>query len=200
MNMLSLDDHELRYKAIEKVINTLTTALVSNAQEMKTVLDPRLRMQFLANVVDADTGEVKDTLNSSSGKSGGEKESFAGSVLAASLAYVLTPEGAQTPVYATVFLDEAFSNTSDKVSQRVLKIFHELGLHVNLITPFKNIELARDYAKSLVIMERNANTHSSSMCELSWQDYDEQLKLKKDQELLALGISVEDPETKDNED
>lgn len=192
MNMLSLDDHEQRYKAIEKVINTLNTALTSNSQEMKTVLDPRLRMQFLANVVDAKTGEVKDTLNSSSGKSGGEKESFAGSVLAASLAYVLTPEGAQSPVYATVFLDEAFSNTSDKVSQRVLKIFHELGLHVNLITPFKNIELARDYAKSLVIMERDANNHSSSMCELSWQEYESQLKQKKDQELLSLGISVDE--------
>lgn len=192
MNMLSLDDHEARYRAISKVIRTLETALSSNSQEMKTVLDPRLRMQFLANVIDANSGEIKDTLNSSSGKSGGEKESFAGSVLAASLAYVLTPEGAETPVYATVFLDEAFSNTSDKVSQRVLKIFHELGLHVNLITPFKNIELARDYAKSLVIMGRDVNTHSSSMCELSWEDYDEQLRVKKEQELRALGISFED--------
>lgn len=190
MRMLTHDDHEGRYKAIEKVIDTLQKALDSNAQEMKSLLDPRLRMQFLANVIDKETGDVRDTMNSSSGKSGGEKESFAGSVLAASLAYVLTPEGTDYPVYATVFLDEAFSNTSDRVSKRVLKIFKELKLHVNLITPFKNIELARDFARSLVIMERNSDTHSSSMCELTWEDYDAQIKARQDRELAAAGIEI----------
>lgn len=190
MKMLTHDDHESRYKAIEKVIDTLQKARDSSAQEMKSLLDPRLRMQFLANVIDKETGDVRDTMNSSSGKSGGEKESFAGSVLAASLAYVLTPEGTDYPVYATVFLDEAFSNTSDKVSKRVLKIFRELKLHVNLITPFKNIELARDFAHSLVIMERNPDTHSSSMCELTWEDYDAQLKERQERELASAGIEI----------
>ena len=41
-------------------------------------------------------------------------------------------------------------------------------------------------------MGRDVNTHSSSMCELSWEDYDEQLRVKKEQELRALGISFED--------
>ena len=194
LNLMTQDTQEMadvRYAAIEAVIDTLSIALESNAQEMKTILDPRLRMQFIANVIDKSTGDIKDTLNSSSGKSGGEKESFAGTVLAASLAYVLTPEGADSPIYSTVFLDEAFSNTSDKVSKRVLKVFKELNLHVNLITPFKNIELARDYAKSLVIMDRDSEKHNSSMCELSWEEYDAQLLAKQQNEALELGISVE---------
>lgn len=194
LNLMTQDTQEMadvRYAAIEAVIDTLSIALESNAQEMKTILDPRLRMQFIANVIDKSTGDIKDTLNSSSGKSGGEKESFAGTVLAASLAYVLTPEGADIPIYSTVFLDEAFSNTSDKVSKRVLKVFKELNLHVNLITPFKNIELARDYAKSLVIMDRDSEKHNSSMCELSWEEYDAQLLAKQQNEALELGISVE---------
>lgn len=190
MNSINDPDPEHRYKYIARVIDNLNEALNSNAQDYKPLLDPRLRMQFLAKVIDINTKQIKDTLNSSSGKSGGEKESFAGCVLAASLAYVLTPENAEYPIYSTVFLDEAFSNTSDKVSKRVLKIFKELKLHVNLITPFKNIELARDYASSLVIMEKDPNVHSSSMCELTWKEYDEQLDNIQHEELAAEGISI----------
>ncbi|MGN0915104.1 MAG: ATP-binding protein, partial [Succinivibrio sp.] len=189
MNLISTDDHEQRFKAINKVIETLNLALTSNAFDYKSILDTRLRMQFVANVIDKRTMAVKDTLNSSSGKSGGEKESFAGSVLAASLAYVLTPEDGEHPVYSTVFLDEAFSNTSENYSERVLKIFKELKLHINLITPFKNIELARNFAKSLVIMKRDGERHSSSMCELRWEEYDAQLENKIDSEMKALGIT-----------
>ena len=191
MNLINETDSERRYKSIEKVINILINALNSNAQDLKSILDPRLRMKFLANVLDKTTGTIKDTLNSSSGKSGGEKEAFAGSVLAASLAYVLTPDNGDIPTYATVFLDEAFSNTSDKVSKRVLKIFKELNLHVNLITPFKNIELARDFARSLVIVEKPADTHNSAMCELTWQEYDEQLLQKQESDFKELGIELE---------
>lgn len=49
---------------------------------------------LLINQIDAKTREVRDVLMSSSGKSGDEKESFAGTIVAASLAYVLTPDGA----------------------------------------------------------------------------------------------------------
>ncbi|WP_164705712.1 SbcC/MukB-like Walker B domain-containing protein, partial [Pseudomonas viridiflava] len=111
--------------------------------------DSRYRMTFYANEIVNETGAVRDVLRSSSGKSGGEKESFAGIIVAASLAYVLTPDGAPHPMYCTVFLDEAFSNTADKVSRRVLRVFRELKIHVNLITPYKNLNLARDSARSL---------------------------------------------------
>ena len=42
-------------------------------------------------------------LESSSGKSGGEKKPLAGTIVAASLAYVLTPDGYDYPIYKIVF-------------------------------------------------------------------------------------------------
>lgn len=195
LGMITSDDHEKRYDALEKVIQVLDTAVKNNnTKDNSRLLDPRLRMFFVAQELDRETNEIKDVLDSSSGKSGGEKEAFAGSVVAAALAYVLTPNDEEAPTYCSVFLDEAFSNTSDAVSIRVLRIFKELKLHVNLITPFKNIDVARDYARSLIIMTRDINTHNSMASELTWEQYDKQLNEARSQELANLGITIEELE------
>ncbi len=200
-NVLSLvvsDDHEARFRGLSKVIKILDDALNSSSLESRQLLDPRVRMKFLAKEIERGTDIVRDVLDSSSGKSGGEKEAFAGSVLAASLAYVLTPDRGAWPVYSSVFLDEAFSNTSDSVSSRVLRIFRELKLHVNLITPFKNIDIARDYARSLVIMTKSPQ-NESFVSELTWEEYDSKLSMKRrereleDQKVIdEAGITVEE--------
>lgn len=88
----------------------------------------------------------------------------------------MTPDGSDRPVYSTVFLDEAFSNTAEAVSRRVLRIFKELHIHVNLITPYKNLNLARESARSLLIAERDGAAHESSLCEVTWQEIDERLR------------------------
>lgn len=117
-------------------------------------------------------------------------------VVAASLAYVLTPDGYDRPVYCTVFLDEAFSNTAESVSRRVLRVFRELHIHVNLITPYKNLNLARESARSLLIAERNPDTHESHLCELTWEEIDQQLKNDRQasvsREAAELGVQIND--------
>ncbi|PKM34966.1 MAG: hypothetical protein CVV06_18785, partial [Gammaproteobacteria bacterium HGW-Gammaproteobacteria-10] len=157
---------------LDKASNPAT----ANTQESLRLLDPRHQLSFYAEEIGSEDGEVRDVLMSSSGKSGGEKESFAGTIVAASLAYVLTPDGSDRPVYSTVFLDEAFSNTAEAVSRRVLRIFKELHIHVNLITPYKNLNLARESASSLLIAERDGAVHESSLCEVTWQEIDERLR------------------------
>jgi uncharacterized protein YPO0396 len=134
--------------------------------------------------------EVRDVLLSSGGKSGGEKESFAGTIVAASLAYVLTPEGQDRPVYCTVFLDEAFSNTAEAVSRRVLQVFRELHIHVNIITPYKNLNLARESARSLLIAERDAKNHESRLCEVTWAEIDRRLDTARQRRAQKLGIEL----------
>jgi len=169
------DDHEQRFKDLRAVIEILdkaSDAVTAYNKESLRLLDPRYQLSFYAEEIDAKTREVRDVLMSSSGKSGGEKESFAGTIVAASLAYVLTPDGADQPIYSTVFLDEAFSNTAEAVSRRVLRVFKELNIHINLITPFKNLNLARESARSLLIAERDINTHESRLCEVTWEELD----------------------------
>lgn len=169
------DDHDLRFKLLQDVIEVLKKHVDSQTLESQRLLDPRYQLEFYADVVDKhDEQHIIETLSSSSGKSGGEKEAFAGMIVAASLAYVLTPEGGDRPIYCTVFLDEAFSNTAESVSRRVLRVFKELNLHVNLITPYKNLNLARESARSLIIAERDSMTHESHLCEITWEELDKQ--------------------------
>lgn len=198
LSQVTSDDHEARYRQLEKVVEVLDKAsnpTTSGTQESLRLLDPRYQMSFYAEELDAQTQEVRDVLESSSGKSGGEKESFAGTIVAASLAYVLTPEGYDHPVYSTVFLDEAFSNTAETVSRRVLRVFKELHIHVNLITPYKNLNLARESARSLLIAERDQDNHASHLCEVTWEEIDQKMEAQREQTLKQqadeLGIHIE---------
>jgi len=196
------DNHTRRFYLLKEVIDILdkaTSSTSSTTLESLRLLDPRYQLAFFAEEIDNDTQEVLDVLSSSSGKSGGEKESFAGMIVAASLAYVLTPDGCDMPIYSTVFLDEAFSNTAEQVSRRVLKVFKKLNIHVNLITPFKNLNLARESARSLLIAERNQEHHESRLCEVTWKEVDNILAKNKleqfsqdNQEIAELGIELHD--------
>jgi uncharacterized protein YPO0396 len=171
------DDHEARFAQLKRVIEVLDKASRDSAHtlESQRLLDPRHQMSFYAEERDRVSEAVRDVWGSTSGKSGGEKEAFAGTIVAASLAYVLTPDGHDRPIYSTVFLDEAFSNTQEAVSRRVLRVFRELHLHVNLITPYKNLNLAREAARSLLIAERDAERHESRLCEVTWEELDQLL-------------------------
>jgi len=204
LSQATSDDHEARFHQLRLVVEILDKASnpsTSGTLESLRLLDPRYQMSFYAEELDTRTKEVRDVLASSSGKSGGEKESFAGTIVAASLAYVLTPDGYDQPVYSTVFLDEAFSNTAEAVSRRVLRVFRELKIHVNLITPYKNLNLARESAKSLLIAERDEERHESHLCEVSWEEIDRRLeeqrglRTKSDAELLGIELEEEDIST-----
>jgi uncharacterized protein YPO0396 len=178
LSQATSDDHETRFKLLSEVVQILDKAsnsATAHTLESLRLLDARYQMSFYAEEIDMQTGKTLDVLESSSGKSGGEKESFAGTVVAASLAYVLTPEDEDRPIYCTVFLDEAFSNTAEAVSRRVLKVFKALHLHVNLITPYKNLNLARESARSLLIAERDPEHHESHLCEVTWEEIDRRI-------------------------
>ena len=192
LSQATSDDHEARFKLLAEVVEILEKASApgtSNNMESLRLLDPRYQMSFFAEEIDSQTFSVRDVLESSSGKSGGEKESFAGTIVAASLAYVLTPDGYDKPIYCTVFLDEAFSNTAEAVSRRVLRVFKELHIHVNLITPYKNLNLARESARSLLIAERDPELHESHLCEVTWEEIDRRMA---EQKRSAIGASLHD--------
>ena len=190
------DDHEARFAQLRDVIQVLDKAsnpATAGTLESLRLLDPRHQMSFYAEELGREDGAVRDVLDSSSGKSGGEKEAFAGMIVAASLAYVLTPDGSDRPIYSSVFLDEAFSNTAEAVSRRVLRVFRELHIHVNLITPYKNLNLARESARSLLIAERDATCHESHLCEVTWEEIDRRLDASAQNALAAEGEIALEP-------
>jgi uncharacterized protein YPO0396 len=75
-----------------------------------------------------------------------------------------------------------------------LRVFRELQIHVNLITPYKNLNLARESAHSLLIVERDPNAHESQLCEVTWEEIDRldaQRAATLQAEAAELGIEME---------
>ena len=77
----------------------------------------------------------------------------------------------------------------------MLRVFKELHIHVNLITPYKNLNLARESARSLLIAERDQDNHDSHLCEVTWEEIDRKLADQREHKLkseaLSLGVEVD---------
>lgn len=79
-----------------------------------------------------------------------------------------------------MFLDEAFSNLAEAFARRTLRVFKELKLHINIITPYEKLNVAREAARSLLIAERDPELHESHLCEVTWQEIDRRMAAQKE--------------------
>src|SRR5206468_11157377 len=75
----------------------------------------------------------------SGGKSGGQKEKLAYTILAASLAYQFKLDGtaAAARTFRFVVIDEAFGRGSSESARYALSLFQRLGLQLLIVTPLQ---------------------------------------------------------------
>lgn len=87
----------------------------------------------------------------SGGKSGGQKEKLAYTVLAASLAYQFGLEWGQqrSRSFRFVVIDEAFGRGSDDSAQFGLGLFKKLNLQLLIVTPLQKIHIIEPYVASV---------------------------------------------------
>lgn len=87
----------------------------------------------------------------SGGKSGGQKEKLAYTVLAASLAYQFGLEwGAQrSRSFRFVVIDEAFGRGSDESARYGLELFRRMNLQLLIVTPLQKIHIIEPYVAGL---------------------------------------------------
>lgn len=85
------------------------------------------------------------------GKSGGQKEKLAYTVLAASLAYQFGLEwGAQrSRSFRFVVIDEAFGRGSDESARYGLELFRRMNLQLLIVTPLQKIHIIEPYVAGL---------------------------------------------------
>ena len=83
----------------------------------------------------------------SGGKSGGQKEKLAYTVLAASLVYQfgLDAAAARPRVFRFVVIDEAFGRGSDESARYGLELFKRLQLQLLVVTPLQKIHIIEPY-------------------------------------------------------
>ncbi len=99
-------------------------------------------------------GDVEhESYSDSSGKSGGQKEKLAYTILAASLAYQFGLDGAggdgvvgdSAGSFRFVVIDEAFGRGSDDSTRYALKLFTELGMQLLIVTPLQKLHVIEPY-------------------------------------------------------
>jgi uncharacterized protein YPO0396 len=85
------------------------------------------------------------------GKSGGQKEKLAYTVLAASLAYQFGLEwgAVRSRSFRFVVIDEAFGRGSDESARYELELFRRMNLQVLIVTPLQKIHIIEPYFAGL---------------------------------------------------
>jgi uncharacterized protein YPO0396 len=98
----------------------------------------------------------------SGGKSGGQKEKLAYTVLAASLAYQFGLEwGAmRSRTFRFVVIDEAFGRGSDESARFGLELFKRLNLQLLIVTPLQKIHIIEPFVASVGFIHNDEGNNS----------------------------------------
>lgn len=108
----------------------------------------------------------------SGGKSGGQKEKLAYTILAASLAYQFGLEwgAVRSKTFRFVVIDEAFGRGSDESAQYGLRLFAQLNLQLLIVTPLQKIHIIEPFVSSVGFVH-NEEGRASRLRNLSVEEY-----------------------------
>ncbi len=108
----------------------------------------------------------------SGGKSGGQKEKLAYTVLAASLAYQFGLEwgAVRSRSFRFVVIDEAFGRGSDESAQYGLQLFAQLNLQLLIVTPLQKIHIIEPFVSSVGFVH-NQEGRASVLRNLTIEEY-----------------------------
>jgi uncharacterized protein YPO0396 len=128
----------------------------------RRVTDVRNWFVFSASERDVETGEEWEHYSDSDGKSGGQKEKLAYTILAASLAYQFGLEWGveQSRDFRFAVIDEAFGRGSDVSTRYALQLFATLGLQLLIITPLQKVHVIEPYVKAIGFVDNPTGTFS----------------------------------------
>ncbi|MGE0304564.1 MAG: ATP-binding protein [Acidimicrobiia bacterium] len=136
------------------------------------VTDVRNWFVFAASERYHEDGTEHEHYSDSSGKSGGQKEKLAYTVLAASLAYQfgLGHGDASSRSFRFVVIDEAFGRGSDESARFGLELFAKLGLQLLVVTPMQKIHVIEPFVRNVGFVE-NPTDMDSRLRNLTIEEY-----------------------------
>ncbi|WP_102141917.1 ATP-binding protein [Mycobacterium hubeiense] len=128
----------------------------------RRVTDVRNWFVFSASERDVDTDAEWEHYSDSDGKSGGQKEKLAYTILAASLAYQFGLEWGveKSRDFRFAVIDEAFGRGSDVSTRYALDLFATLGLQLLIVTPLQKVHVIEPYVKAIGIVDNPTGTYS----------------------------------------
>jgi len=128
----------------------------------RRVTDVRNWFTFAASEQDRRTGEEFEHYTDSDGKSGGQKEKLAYTILAASLAYQFGLEWGveKSRDFRFAVIDEAFGRGSDASTRYALELFARLGLQLLIVTPLQKVHVIERYVSAIAFVDNPTGSAS----------------------------------------
>ena len=136
------------------------------------VTDVRNWFVFAASERDRETDREWEHYADSDGKSGGQKEKLAYTILAASLAYQFRLQWGvrHSRDFRFALIDEAFGRGSDASTRYALDLFRRLGLQLLVVTPLQKVHVIEPYVRAVGFVE-NRSGDRSRLRTLTIEDY-----------------------------
>ena len=128
----------------------------------RRVTDVRNWFTFSGSERERDTDVEWEHYRDSDGKSGGQKEKLAYTILAASLAYQFGLEwGAErSKDFRFAVIDEAFGRGSDMSTRYALDLFAKLGLQLLIVTPLQKVHIIEPYVHTIGFVDNPTGSYS----------------------------------------
>jgi uncharacterized protein YPO0396 len=128
----------------------------------RRVTDVRNWFVFSASERWREDGTEHENYTDSGGKSGGQKEKLAYTILAASLAYQfkLDSTAARSKSFRFVVIDEAFGRGSDESTRFALALFQRLGLQLLIVTPLQKIHVIEPFVSAVGFVDNQGGSYS----------------------------------------
>lgn len=144
------------------------------------VTDVRNWFTFAASERWREDGAEHEHYSDSGGKSGGQKEKLAYTILAASLAYQFGLEwgAVRSRSFRFVVIDEAFGRGSDESAQYGLKLFQQLNLQLLIVTPLQKIHIIEPFVSSVGFVH-NEEGRASKLRNLGIAEYQAEKKARR---------------------
>jgi uncharacterized protein YPO0396 len=136
------------------------------------VTDVRNWFAFSASERWREDNKEYEHYSDSGGKSGGQKEKLAYTILAASLAYQFGLEwgAVRSRSFRFVTIDEAFGRGSDESAQYGLRLFEQLNLQLLIVTPLQKIHIIEPFVANVGFVH-NEDGRTSKLRNLSIEEY-----------------------------
>jgi len=146
---------------------------------LRRVTDVRNWYTFAASEQDRRTGEEFEHYTDSDGKSGGQKEKLAYTILAASLAYQFGLEWGveKSRDFRFAVIDEAFGRGSDVSTRYALDLFAKLGIQLLVITPLQKVHIIEPYVTAIGFVD-NPTGAASRVHTLTIEEFRERQRVQ----------------------
>jgi uncharacterized protein YPO0396 len=165
---------EDKFMRVKKLLTRFASGDNADKAWTEHVTDARSWFTFTASERWKEDDTEKEFYSSSSGKSGGQKEKLAYTILASALAYQYGQGSRRTSDgFRLVVIDEAFGRGSEESTRYGLRLFSSLDLQLILVTPLQKIGVIEGSVSTIHFIA-NPTGSASEVRSLGIQDYEDE--------------------------